>query len=221
MLDGVADKLILVYVVTLFQQSSGPYLALVQHPFSCNVPENSTGLRENSQRHGVGQSVADTVNVHVNLSAPQDHEYTEPKYYICTLFLPAGVQIGTVFAYGATGAGKTYTMSGREQVLGPGRGPGRRLRAGARGRLPPRGGVSDGTEGLVPRSMRYLFQQISALSSEVTMRIRASFYEIYNEVVYDLLTQNDRRPLQVICACNHYAIGTSCALHARANLVTT
>lgn len=49
----------------------------------------------------------------------------------------------------------------------------------------------------MPRSMRYLFQQISALPSTVTMRIRASFYEIYNEVVYDLLTQRNRRPLQV------------------------
>lgn len=108
---------------------------------------------------------------------------------------------GTVFAYGATGAGKTYTMSGREQVLGPGRGPSGRLRPANRGKPPP-AGVSDGTEGLVPRSMRYLFQQISALPSAVTMRMRASFYEIYNEVVYDLLTQRNRRPLQVLAA--HY-----------------
>ncbi|CAB1097144.1 unnamed protein product [Ectocarpus sp. CCAP 1310/34] len=114
---------------------------------------------------------------------------------------------GTVFAYGATGAGKTYTMSGREQVLGPSRGPGGRVRPGnnrgkapppaAPGRAAPAAGVSDGTEGLVPRSMRFLFQQVSALPPAVTMRIRASFYEIYNEVVYDLLTKGDRRPLQV------------------------
>ncbi|CAN0120081.1 unnamed protein product [Ectocarpus sp. 12 AP-2014] len=114
---------------------------------------------------------------------------------------------GTVFAYGATGAGKTYTMSGREQVLGPSRGPGGRVRPGnnrgkarppaASGRAAPIPGVSDGTEGLVPRSMRFLFQQVSGLPPAVTMRIRASFYEIYNEVVYDLLTQGDRRPLQV------------------------
>ncbi|CAN0073098.1 unnamed protein product [Ectocarpus sp. 8 AP-2014] len=118
-----------------------------------------------------------------------------------------GYAAGTVFAYGATGAGKTYTMSGREQVLGPSRGPGGRVRPGnnrrkapppaAAGRAAPVAGVSDGTEGLVPRSMRFLFQQVSALPPAVTMRIRASFYEIYNEVVYDLLTQGDRRPLQV------------------------
>ncbi|CAN0536524.1 unnamed protein product, partial [Ectocarpus sp. 12 AP-2014] len=84
---------------------------------------------------------------------------------------------GTVFAYGATGAGKTYTMSGREQALPP----------AASGRAAPVAGVSDGSEGLIPRSMRFLFQQVSALPPAVTMRIRASFYEIYNEVVYDLL----------------------------------
>lgn len=115
-----------------------------------------------------------------------------------------------MFAYGATGAGKTYTMSGLEQVLGPSRGPGSRLRAGNRGRPAAGraagrgggggggGGVNDETEGLVPRSMRYLFQQISALPPAVTMKMRASFYEIYNELVYDLLAQGDRRPLQVL-----------------------
>lgn len=134
-----------------------------------------------------------------------------------------------MFAYGATGAGKTYTMSGREQVLGPGRGPGGRVRPGnsrikapspnTAGRAAPVAGVSDGTEGLVPRSMRFLFQQVSALPPAVTMRIRASFYEIYNEVVYDLLTQGDRRPLQVGVVISAHA--TKPALPSRDRDATT
>lgn len=126
-------------------------------------------------------------------------------------------QAGTVFAYGATGAGKTYTMSGREQVLGPGRDPSGRLRAGNRGKSSA--GAGDGTDGLVPRSMRYLFQQISALPSTVTMRIRASFYEIYNEVVYDLLTQRNRRPLQVLLyLLLHPPLGPLCSIPREARI---
>lgn len=87
-------------------------------------------------------------------------------------------------------------MSGHEQTIQGSAGPNGRPRGRTRG--PPGGGRGGHeTEGLIPRSMRYLFERISALPYGVTMRIRASFYEIYNEVVYDLLTQDDRRPLQV------------------------
>lgn len=45
--------------------------------------------------------------------------------------------------------------------------------------------------------MRYLFQCIASLDSGFAITVRASYYEIYNELVYDLLTQHTRRPLQV------------------------
>eukprot|EP00941_MAST-03F_sp_MAST-3F-sp1_P002382 g2382.t1 len=72
----------------------------------------------------------------------------------------------TIFAYGQTGSGKTYTMTGP---------------------------VEDSKEnsfekrGLVPRSFRYIFDRISSNKKEAKFSIRASYYEIYNENVYDLL----------------------------------
>ncbi|XP_076648906.1 protein claret segregational [Halictus rubicundus] len=66
-----------------------------------------------------------------------------------------------VFAYGQTGSGKTYTMEG----------------------LP---GIE--TEGMIPRTVRHIFQEMKhfqLLGWEY--RIEASFLEIYNEHIVDLL----------------------------------
>ncbi|CAN0148303.1 unnamed protein product [Discosporangium mesarthrocarpum] len=95
---------------------------------------------------------------------------------------------GTIFAYGTTGAGKTYTMSGREQQVS--REQGTDLK-GIKGRVSP-----DRSDGLIQRSMRYIFQTISSLPATVQLRIRASYCEIYNEVVFDLLNR-EKKPLQV------------------------
>ncbi|CAM9279918.1 unnamed protein product, partial [Choristocarpus tenellus] len=91
----------------------------------------------------------------------------------------------TVFAYGATGAGKTYTMSGREQISRV-----QEIRTSRAKNTP------DESDGLIQRSMRYIFDRVSSLPEDVKLRIRASYCEIYNEVVFDLLNRQDR-PLQV------------------------
>lgn len=87
-------------------------------------------------------------------------------------------------------------MSGREQVPRGGvtgvQRPSRDV--GARSDAAERGSETDG---LVPRSMRYVFQRMASLPSNVKMRVRGSFYEIYNEFVYDLLSQSQRHPLPV------------------------
>ena len=66
----------------------------------------------------------------------------------------------TVFAYGATGAGKTYTMIG-----------------------------SSSHPGIMVLTLYELFGRISDFSN---INVKCSFIEIYNEIVYDLLSQNDK-----------------------------
>eukprot|EP00899_Mesostigma_viride_P015158 jgi/Mesvir1/23643/Mv18314-RA.4 len=79
---------------------------------------------------------------------------------------------GTLLAYGQTGSGKTYTMSGKEEVI---------EFDGYRGHE---------TDGLVVRSMYYLFDAIQrqvVASPGLAFAVKASYLEIYNEQVNDLL----------------------------------
>ncbi|EAS04332.2 kinesin motor catalytic domain protein (macronuclear) [Tetrahymena thermophila SB210] len=69
----------------------------------------------------------------------------------------------TVFAYGATGAGKTYTMIGTPDSIG-----------------------------IMERSMDDLFQEYQQLSLTKDIIVRVSYIEIYNEQIKDLLTARDK-----------------------------
>ncbi|KXS13177.1 kinesin-domain-containing protein, partial [Gonapodya prolifera JEL478] len=97
----------------------------------------------------------------------------------------------TIFAYGQTGSGKTYTITGPDSV--------------ARSSPP--------SQGVVPRALSYLFASIaSRLPPEDSIAdprgnenfqeqpqrytVRASYLEIHNEVVHDLLTSHPQ-PLSV------------------------
>lgn len=79
----------------------------------------------------------------------------------------------TIICYGQTGSGKSYTTFGVANSTN-----------------------TDTTRGLVPRVLEYIFQHISKVQSEeysiqnnlsVTYTCGCSFYEIYQEKVYDLL----------------------------------
>ena len=63
---------------------------------------------------------------------------------------------GTVFAYGQTGCGKSFSMMGVTD--------------------PP------GNKGIIPRAFEHIFDQI-AVSDRVKFLVRASYLEIYNEEV--------------------------------------
>ncbi|VDL83548.1 unnamed protein product [Nippostrongylus brasiliensis] len=74
----------------------------------------------------------------------------------------------SIIAYGQTGSGKTYTM---------------------------RGGYGD-LEGIIPRAVKFLFQSRDKLADlDWTFDFKASFLEIYNEEVYDLL--GERKKLDI------------------------
>jgi len=79
---------------------------------------------------------------------------------------------GTIFAYGQTGTGKTFTMEGVND--------------------PP------DLKGIIPRAFQQIFEQIAASGgSNTEFLVRASYLEIYNEEIRDLLSKNSTNKLEL------------------------
>ena len=76
---------------------------------------------------------------------------------------------GTIFAYGQTGTGKTYTMEGND---------------------------NETDKGIIPRSIDWIFNNIKNYPAQQFL-VRVSFVEIYNEEVRDLLSKTKRQKLNV------------------------
>ena len=64
----------------------------------------------------------------------------------------------SIFAYGQTGSGKTYSMIGTSEC-----------------------------PGLIPRFFDALFEKREKRQAQITSHIEISYYEIYNEKIFDLL----------------------------------
>lgn len=78
---------------------------------------------------------------------------------------------GTVFAYGQTGTGKTFTMEG----------------------------IRDKPElrGIIPNSFAHIFGHIAKAEGDIKFLVRVSYLEIYNEEVRDLLGKDQNHRLEV------------------------
>lgn len=77
---------------------------------------------------------------------------------------------GTIMAYGQTGAGKTYTVTG---------------------------GCTDyQTRGMIQRALNQIYQSIES-KPEAAITVRISYLEIYNERLYDLLNPGIRKDMHV------------------------
>ncbi|KAI4653723.1 hypothetical protein J4E93_001490 [Alternaria ventricosa] len=79
----------------------------------------------------------------------------------------------TIFAYGQTGTGKTYTMTGDISNVLP---------------LPDAAGI-------IPRVLYALFQRLE--TDEIENSVKCSFIELYNEELRDLLSPDDATKLKI------------------------
>ena len=71
---------------------------------------------------------------------------------------------GTIFAYGQSGSGKTYTMYGPDIF-------------------------DDVYKGIIPRIVEDIFNYVEKADDNIDFQFKLSVLEIYKEVMYDLLTQ--------------------------------
>uniref|UniRef100_A0A336MB45 Kinesin-like protein n=1 Tax=Culicoides sonorensis TaxID=179676 RepID=A0A336MB45_CULSO len=78
---------------------------------------------------------------------------------------------GTILAYGQTGTGKTYTMSGNPD--------------------------SPQTKGIIPNTFAHIFGHIAKGKDNQKFLVRVSYMEIYNEEVRDLLGKELNKSLEV------------------------
>lgn len=81
----------------------------------------------------------------------------------------------TIFAYGQTGTGKTYTMEGGDRNSSDGR------------------DLSD-VAGVIPRAISQIFNHLDSINSEYT--VKCSFLELYNEETTDLLAVGESKTNQ-------------------------
>ena len=80
----------------------------------------------------------------------------------------------TIFAYGQTGTGKTYTMSGD---------------------MSDTMGLLSDSAGIIPRVLHSLFSKLEAEEAESS--VKCSFIELYNEELRDLLSKEENAKLKI------------------------
>ena len=76
---------------------------------------------------------------------------------------------GTIFAYGQTGTGKTFSMDGKEGEL----------------------------RGIMPRAFEHIFDYINANSDSHQFMVTVTYVEIYNDELRDLLCKEQKEKLKI------------------------
>lgn len=94
---------------------------------------------------------------------------------------------GTLFAYGQTGTGKTYTMMGNEEA-----------------------GPSDSDDrGIIPRALDQIFETVRASAADYIYEISMSYVQLYCELLQDLLEPDFSKTLTIRQSDNSAESGSS------------
>ncbi|XP_052279055.1 kinesin-like protein KIF3A [Dreissena polymorpha] len=149
-------------------------------------------MNEKEKEQGCIQVVnVDTVRKNVTVNHKESSRGEPPKTYsFDNVYAPDAKQVdiynetarpivdfvlegynGTIFAYGQTGTGKTFTMEGVRAVP--------ELR------------------GVIPNSFAHIFGHIAKAEGDARFLVRVSYLEIYNEDVRDLLGKDQNQRLEV------------------------
>ena len=101
-------------------------------------------------------------------NSKQENVFVETAYPIIENVLQG--YNGTIFAYGQTGTGKTFTITGVPK--------------------------DPSLKGIMPRSFETIFKSIEC-DTQKQYLVRASYLEIYNEEIRDLLSKNGSAKLEL------------------------
>ncbi|KAI1175251.1 P-loop containing nucleoside triphosphate hydrolase protein [Nemania sp. FL0916] len=140
---------------------------IIVRPASNNDGESNNVVKIPNPRNEA-EEFSFTFNSVYSDSTTQEELFTsEVAPHLKSLFLGLDV---TIFAYGVTGTGKTHTM---------------------------RGGLKLADRGVIPRLLSGVFRRAKKIAKdskhETTVAVALSYYEIYNDKVFDLLEPVEKR----------------------------
>ncbi|KAI1127006.1 P-loop containing nucleoside triphosphate hydrolase protein [Nemania abortiva] len=133
-----------------------------------NDDGNSSNVVKIPNPRNESEEFSFTFNSVYDQSTTQEELFTaEVAPHLKSLFLGLDV---TIFAYGVTGTGKTHTM---------------------------RGGMKLADRGVIPRLLSGVFRRAKKIAKDsngdTTVAVALSYYEIYNDKVFDLLEPVEKR----------------------------
>jgi len=135
---------------------------------SASAPDNTFNVVKIPSPKNDSEEFSFTFNsVYDQTTSQEDLFASEVSTHLKSLF--QGLDV-TIFAYGVTGTGKTHTM---------------------------RGGLKLADRGVIPRLLSGVYRRAKKIqkdtNDETTVHVALSYYEIYNDKVFDLLEPPEKR----------------------------